>query len=145
MHGLADRRAYGVALEGRFGQAYNEQAFRYFLQLERKRAARAKRPVLLFLLSLKKPATNTGIDPVLASRLFDCLCGCLRETDVIGWYREDRIMGAVLTNVDGECSPEVTAIVRRRVDEALAAGLVTRDIARQLRLRVYHCRPQLKG
>jgi len=145
MHGLADRRAYGVALEGRFGQAYNEQAFRYFLQLERKRAARAKRPVLLLLMSLKKTASSTRIDPALASRLFYCLWGCLRETDVIGWYREDRVVGAVLTNLDGECRSDVTATVRQRIDAAVAARLVQSDVARHLRVRVYQCRPQLKG
>src|SRR2546427_798692 len=50
MYGAADRRSYGVALEGRLGQAYNEEAFRYFLEIERKRAARARRPVRLLLL-----------------------------------------------------------------------------------------------
>src|SRR2546423_953885 len=136
MFGTADRRAYGVALDGRFGQAYNEQAFRYFLQIERKRAARAHRPVLLLLLDLRKPSERLAIDPLLASKLFDCLCRCLRETDVVGWYREDRVAAAVLTQVDGAMPPDVTAVIRQRVGHALREGL-SADVARHLRVRVY--------
>ena len=62
MYGVADRRSYGVSLEGRLGQAYNEDAFRYFFEIERKRAARAHRPVLLLLLDLRdQPAADPRI------------------------------------------------------------------------------------
>jgi hypothetical protein len=144
MYGLAHRRSYGVALDGRFGQAYNEQAFRYFLQIERKRAARAGRPVLLLLLDLRAAPARVRIDPALAAKLFDGLWRCLRETDVVGWCREDRVVGAVLTQVDGEVSPEVTAVIRQRVGHALREGL-SADVARHLRVRVYQLRPGPKG
>jgi hypothetical protein len=144
MYGTADRRAYGVVLEGRFGQAYNEQAFRYFLQIERGRAARAHRPLLLLLLELKRSEDPALIDPAVAAKLFDCLWHCLRETDVMGWYREDRVAGAVLTHVEGECGPEVLDIIRQRVGQMLSESLST-DVARQFRVRVYRCRPQVKG
>jgi hypothetical protein len=69
MYGVADRRSYGVVLEERLGQAYNEQAFRYLLEIERQRAARAHRPVLLLLLDAKEPLeTGADMDPVLAGR-----------------------------------------------------------------------------
>jgi hypothetical protein len=143
MYGVADRRSYGVALDGRFGQAYNEEAFRYFLQIERKRAARAQRPVLLLLLDLRAPA-RLRIDPALAARLFDCLWRCLRETDVVGWYREDRVVGAVLTQVDAAVPPEVADVIRRRVGRALRDGF-SADVARHLRARVIQLRPGPKG
>jgi hypothetical protein len=144
MHGAADRRSYGVVVEGRFGQAYNEQAFRYFLQIERKRAARANRPVLLVVLDLKKSPEMARIDPALTADLFHCLCRCLREADVVGWYREDRVAAAVLTHVDDACRPEVTTVIRQRIEDALSADLFT-DVAQRLRVRVYRCRPTLKG
>jgi hypothetical protein len=144
MYGTADRRSYGVVLEGRFGQAYNEQAFRYFLQIERGRAARARRPVLMVLMELKKSGEPALMDPAVAAKVFECLWRCLRETDVIGWYREDRVAGAVLTHVEGECGPEVLNVIRQRVGETMCASLPT-DVARQFRVRVYRCRPQLKG
>jgi len=140
-----DLRAAGLALTSRRGVvAYNEQAFRYFLENERKRAARANRPVLLMLVNLKKTRQDTRIDAALASKVFYSVWPALRETDVVGWYREERIIGAVLTGADGACGPEVTIAIRRRIDAALSAALV-QDVARQLRVRVYRCRPQLKG
>jgi len=144
MYGTADRRSYGVVLEGRFGQAYNEQAFRYFLQIERGRAARAQRPVLLLLLELRKSDEHALIDPALAAKLFDCLWRCLRETDLVGWYREDRVAGAVMTHVEGECRADVLDVIRQRLGQTLCASLST-DVARRFRVRVYQCRPQLKG
>src|SRR4051812_21468097 len=123
MYGAADRRDYGLVLENRFGQAYNEQAFRYLLQIERKRAARANRPMLLLVLSLKQSPAGARIDPALASKLFYCLCRCLRETDVVGWYREARVAAAALTDVDGTSRPDVTNVIRQRIRGALSADL----------------------
>jgi len=144
MYGVADRRSYAVSLEGRLGQAYNEDAFRYFLEIERKRAARAHRPVLLLLLDLRdQPATGPRIDPTLATRLFSSLWRCLRETDVVGWYREERVAGAVLTQVDDGPRSEVTRVTRERVRTALCQDL-SADVARRLRVRVYQLRAELK-
>ena len=144
MYGVADRRSYGVSLEGRLGQAYNEDAFRYFLEIERKRAARAHRPVLLLLLDLRdQPAIGPRIDPMLAAKLFSGLWRCLRETDVVGWYREERVAGAVLTQVDDGPRSEVTRVTRERVSTALCQDL-SADVARRLRVRVYQLPAELK-
>ena len=143
MHGAVERRPYGVALECRLGQAYNEEAFRYFLEIERKRAARARRPVLLLLLDLKEqPAAH--MDPILAGKLFSGLWLCLRETDVIGWYREDRVAGAVLTQLENGPQSNVSGLIRQRAMGALSHGLSS-DVARRLRVRVYQLRPGPKG
>jgi len=145
MYGAADRRSYGVALEGRLGQAYNEEAFRYFLEIERKRAVRARRPVRLLLLDLKRQAaTDARIDPVLAAKLFSGLWLCLRETDVIGWYREDRVAAAVLNQLEDGPQSDVSDLIRQRVTGALYKSLSS-DIARRLRVRVFQLRPGLKG
>ena len=143
MYGVADRRSYGVSLEGRLGQAYNEEAFRYFLEIERKRAARLGRPCLLLLVGLKDQAKpNVRISPVLATKLFSSLWLCLRETDVIGWYREDRVAGAVLTQLaDGPPEPDV---IRQRVTGALAESLRS-DLARRFQVHVYQLKPKVKN
>jgi hypothetical protein len=141
-YGMSDRRPYGVALESRLGQAYNEEAFRYFLEIERKRAARAQRPVVLLLLDVRR-VTSSGspIDPLLAAKLFSRLWLCLRETDVVGWFREDRIAGAVLIQLDSSPGPNVAQEIRQRVSTAVRDG-VHPDIARRLRVRVYQFRPR---
>jgi hypothetical protein len=145
VYGMSDRRAHGVALESRFGQAYNEEAFRYFLDVERKRAARARRPVVLVLLDLRQLSRDGApVDPLLASKLFAGLWLCLRETDVVGWFREDRIAGAVLSQLDSVAGPDVPSATRHRVRLAIGNGLPT-HIAQRLRVRVYQLRPALKG
>jgi hypothetical protein len=141
----SDRCPYGVALEGRLGRAYNEEAFRYFLEIERKRAPRVGRPCLLLLVGLKnEPKPSMRIDPVMAARLFSGLWECLRETDVIGWYREDRVAGALLTQLADGPLPEVSQVIRERVTAVLGEGLRP-DVARRLEVHVYELRPKPKG
>ena len=54
-----ERCSCAVALDGRVGQIYNEEGFRYFLEIERKRAELSNRPLLLLLVDLK---TEPGMD-----------------------------------------------------------------------------------
>jgi hypothetical protein len=145
MYGTANRRVTGVALEGRLGEAYNEEAFRYFLDLEHRRAVRAGLPVMLLLVDLREAlGTRLRIEPVVASRLFSGLWLSVREADVVGWYREHRVIGAVLTQVEGGQPLAVTQVIRDRVSEALRRNLSV-DVARRLRVRVYQLRAGVKG
>src|SRR5712691_6338751 len=81
MRGESDRCSCGVALESRLGQAYNEQAFRYFLAIERQRSERSGCPFLLLLIDLKEQEGATArLDSMVASDLFSDLWLCLRET-----------------------------------------------------------------
>jgi hypothetical protein len=126
----------GLALEDRNGQAYNEQAFRHFLAIERKRAARASRSFLLLLVSLRKePGTNVAINAKAASRLFSGLAECVREVDFIGWYREERVAGAVLTQAVGTPTPAAVRGIGERVTEVLGRSLSSSE-AQRLKVRV---------
>src|SRR5207249_3846912 len=110
-------------LEGRLGQAYNEQAFRSFLAIERKRSERSGCPFLLLLVALKEQSGVTvRIDPMVAPKLFSALWLCLRETDCIGWYREERVAGAVLTERGDRHPTEVCRLIGQRVSGVLSEG-----------------------
>src|SRR5439155_9556218 len=116
-----DSRACGFARHAGDGEAYNEQAFHYLLDLERKRAAISNRPFLVLLVEFSSHAGGapSDIDGVTAGKLFSILAQCLRETDFIGWYDEPRVAGAVLTQ-NGETDwDEATETVPRRAGEAL--------------------------
>ena len=127
----------GVALEGRLGQAYNEKAFRYFLAIERKRSERWGCPFLLLLVDLKEQeGVSARIDSMVASSLFSTLWLCLRETDFVGWYGEERIAGAVLVDLGDGRPPEVSRLIGQRVSEMLCERLPS-DVARRLRVRIY--------
>ena len=140
---MADRRAESdrclpsVAVEGRLGQAYNEQAFRYLLAIERKRSERSGCPFLLFLIDLKEPAGASGrLDAMVANHLFSNLWRSLRETDFVGWYREERVAGAVLIELGDRRPTEVSRLIGQRVGARLSERLPS-DVARRLRVRIY--------
>src|SRR5438128_9964494 len=120
MGGESDRCFASVALEGRLGQAYNEQAFRYFLAIERKRSERSGHPFLLLLVDLKEQeGAKASLDSMVANNLFSNLRLCLRETDFVGWYREERVAGAVLIELGDRRPTEVSRLIGQRVSERL--------------------------
>jgi hypothetical protein len=119
-----DRCSCGLAMDSRIGHAYNEEAFRYLLSLQRKRAERSDQPFLLVLVDFAGESGSAArIDPMLARKLFSGLCCALRETDLIGWYREEQIAGALLPAPGGQSWPEVSAIVTQRIDRILSESL----------------------
>src|SRR5712691_1183366 len=133
----SDRCLSGVALEGRLGHAYNEEAFRYLLTIERKRSERSGCPFLLLLIDLKEQdGTSARLDSMVASNLFSNLWLCLRDTDCVGWYHEERVAGAVLTELRNGRAMEVSGLIGKRVGERLYERLPS-DVARRLRVRIY--------
>jgi hypothetical protein len=138
----ADRELRGFPLRDGLGHAYNEEAFQYFLEIERKRSELSNRPFLLMLVDFKK---HPRIDSVMADKLFSVLSLCLRETDFVGWYREGRVAGAVLTQHGEPGRDDLSDEVHHRIEEALREGL-PRDLARHLQARVYqipsHVKPE---
>jgi hypothetical protein len=65
----------------------------------------------------------------------------LRETDIVGWYRQDRVVGAVLTARDGAHAPGMSGLIEQRVGAGLRQGLPAK-IASGLRVRVVQLGPQ---
>jgi hypothetical protein len=120
---------------GQVGQAYNEAAFRHFLALDRRRAERSTRSLLLVFVTVRQsPASKVKLTDATAAVLFSELGACVREVDFVGWYREGRVVAAVLTqgvNTPGEMRHRIT----ERLVQALSKRLST-DQARNLRVRV---------
>ena len=112
--------------------AYNEAAFRYFLSLERKRAVRSVRPLQLMLVKLGSHADHSG-DPDTAFRIFSVLNACVREIDLVGWYRED-LVAAALFATDG-----AAVAARDRLSARVLRGFrdsLPGDAAARLRTRI---------
>jgi hypothetical protein len=129
--------AHNVALPNGCGPVYNEEAFRYFLQVERKRAGRSRGRFLLLLVDLKRDAQRRAhFDVAASAKLFVAMWPCLRETDFIGWYRQGRVASAVLTQVSADSGTEVSQLVVDRVRKALETTLPS-DLVRRLQVRIY--------
>ena len=131
----------GVAHKSSLGTAYNEEAFRHLLAVERTRARHARSAILLVLVSAKRPlGTNDRIPAASAARIFAAMWFCLRDVDFTGWFRQDRVAGAVLTHGMEPPSPLVASVIGQRLTKTLLER-VPPDLSSCLRLRVMQLGP----
>ena len=123
------------------GQPYHEGALRYLLAVERRRAARADRPLLIMLVSLKRrTGMSARIDPATSDKLFAALSASVREVDFVGWYRQDRVIGAVLDRCAAVSADDVTARIAARLIDHLGDSLDP-PLARSLKIKVVEVIP----
>jgi hypothetical protein len=135
-HAASDPCACALALAGH-GSAYNEEAFQYLLTVERKRFEHSSRPFVLMLVELEEHSgQTTRFEPELGARLFASLGRSLRDTDVIGWYRDGRIAGAVLTHLGDVSIADVSRQLAERITRTLRDDL-PEAIAHRLKMRLY--------
>jgi hypothetical protein len=128
-----------VAPEGRLRQIYNEEAFRYLLAIERTRAERSCCSFLLVLVDLKNQRGMSGrITPAVAAKLLSGLSLSVRDGDFIGWFREGRVAGAVLTQGPDPPAPDVPRQLGQRITATLRERLPAPLTGR---VRVLHVRP----
>src|SRR2546428_9238677 len=73
---------------------------------------------------------------MVANNLFSNLRLCLRETDFVGWYREERVAGAVLIELGDRRPTEVSRLVGQRVSGVLCESIPS-NVARRLQVHVY--------
>jgi hypothetical protein len=118
---VESRPAY-LRINGEISDAYNEAAFRYFLAIERTRAERSARPLLLLLVKLRKSKNQTGVSQRTSAAIFAALRACVREVDFVGWYREAKVAGAVLAP-SGPAPENLRHQLRDRVVQALTRTL----------------------
>jgi hypothetical protein len=132
----------GHALTGN-AAVYNEEAFRYLLDIERKRFEASLQPFVLVLVDLTRQAGHSERMPGgLSSKIFATLTCTLRDTDVIGWYREDRAIGVVLTHLGDAPVAEITQSMSARITRALGRHLPG-ETGRRLKVRLYQPRARM--
>src|SRR5215468_1314791 len=84
----------------------NEDAFVSMLYLERRRAERAGNRFVLVLVDVKKNLTGHSGKDRMIQALTKSLSESTRETDIIGWYVENSLMGVIGTEL-GKASNEL--------------------------------------
>src|SRR6202166_4007688 len=95
----------------------SEDAFVSMLYLERRRAERAQKRFVLVLVDVKR-ALDDGNKNRTLGKIGIALTNSTRETDILGWYLEDNLIGVIGTEL-GESSP---AVVHERMLEKLRAS-----------------------
>lgn len=83
----------------------SEVLFRKLLCLERKRAERSKKKFVLMLVDAEK-AIHRNPRQDARNTIKSALFLSTRETDIIGWYEEDSVLGVIFTEI-GEGQPRV--------------------------------------
>lgn len=92
----------------------NEDAFVSMLYLERRRAERTQNRFVLMLVDLSSVSAN-GQTSRTARKIAEELSKATRETDVIGWYVEDKMIGVIGTEL-GDATP---SLIQQRFVEKL--------------------------
>src|SRR4051812_22964108 len=132
--------ACGFAPAGAEAQAYNEEAFTYLLQIERRRAARTSQRVVLLVVAIRRNETpRLAVTPDIAAAIFTGLQHGIRDVDFVGWLRESQVAAAVLTQGRSAMPADASRRVGNRVIQALRAHVPAR-VARLLAVRVLHLR-----
>ncbi len=83
----------------------NEEAFVSMLYLERRRAERSQKRFVLVLVDVQKVLSNGHKDRMVPT-LSKALAESTRETDIMGWYLENNLMGIIGTEL-GEAANHV--------------------------------------
>lgn len=76
----------------------DEATFRQMIAVERKRTERSKAPFLLMLLEADK-GTESKEDMATLESMKRVLLSSSRDTDLVGWYKERLILGAIFTGL----------------------------------------------
>ncbi len=84
----------------------NEDAFVSMLYLERRRAERAQNRFVLILVDVQKIVNGVSGKDRMVQMLAKSLSEATRETDIIGWYLDNSLMGVIGTEL-GKASSEI--------------------------------------
>ena len=100
----------------------NGESFQRMLALERKRSERSRKPFLLMLVDLgeRLPSTSNGkaMDSIVSA-----LSLATRATDVIGWYKDDTVIGILFTEIVIEDRSTIMGTMMTRISSMLGRAL----------------------
>ena len=94
-----------------------EDAFVSMLHLERRRAERAEKRFVLMLVDIDSLIREARSSRVLA-KICEALKQSIRETDIIGWYLEDHLIGVIGTEIGRARPRTVQDRLQKKVGEA---------------------------
>jgi lipopolysaccharide/colanic/teichoic acid biosynthesis glycosyltransferase len=99
----------------------SESNFAARLCLERKRAERSGRGFMLALFDLK--ITDQEERRALRDLVVPALCPLVRDTDAVGWYEQDSVMGVIFTHLQEVSRAAAKSILDAKLGRALGAAV----------------------
>jgi lipopolysaccharide/colanic/teichoic acid biosynthesis glycosyltransferase len=131
--GAGNSRRFDILLSGsaptEVRRALKEDAFRRMISVERKRTERSQEPFLLMLLE-SGTQENSGKRAGVLEGTISALLPTIRETDIIGWYKDDAIVGVMFTGLTSSDKNSVLSIILNKVSTALRCDLTLEEFSR---------------
>lgn len=97
-------------------EALSEAIFKRMLAIERKRTERSREPFLLMLLGAGNHHASENGDKALDSML-PFLLSSVRETDVIGWYKDRITVGVIFTGLADNDKNSILSVILSRLSD----------------------------
>jgi len=98
--------------------ALDEKTFKKVIAIERKRTERSKSPFVLMLLEVTNYQNVDKSRKALESIVVALLSAC-RDTDLVGWYKEEIVVGAMFTGLVVDDKNSILTAILNRVSRAL--------------------------
>ncbi len=115
---------------------YPEEVFHGLMHSETARSARSGHPCrILLVYCTNAEGLVVPMESELADKAISVLSVSVRDTDYIGWYRQGRILGVLLTDLLPDSAGEGCDKLKTRLADGLRSVLVSTD-ARLLQIRV---------
>lgn len=100
----------------------NEDAFVSMLYLERRRAERARKRYVLMLVDVKDALAGREKSRI-SDKISKTLCSAMRETDVIGWYLQDSLLGVIGTEIGQATQQQVKESISTKLRGAFSQAV----------------------
>ena len=100
----------------------NETAFASTPYPERRRAERAGKRYVLMLVDVKDVFSSEEA-PTAREKITQILSEITRETDIIGWYLQDSLIGVIGTEIGSASSQEIRQVVTEKFRDAFSRAL----------------------
>src|SRR6266481_9377963 len=104
-----------------------EEDFRRMITLERKRSERTQRPFVLLLLDTGRNLLTQTNGRILLD-ILSALQAATRETDVMGWYESNSVVGVMFTEITPDNNLILSTILSR-ISEVLRDRLTTEQFS----------------
>lgn len=96
-----------------------EESFNELLALERKRTARSKRPFILMLLNIAEFSNGDNSCRTIGDKFVSYLNAIIRDTDTIGWYLCNKVIGIIFTEIGDNSAKLAEDIIVSKVRDGL--------------------------
>jgi lipopolysaccharide/colanic/teichoic acid biosynthesis glycosyltransferase len=116
------RRGTAVTAGALDGSTLDEQSFQRTIALERKRSERSENPFLLVLIQMGNRGDFNETQKTL-EEILTALCRSTRDTDAVGWYESNHIVGVIFTEIGPDTPGPTTDVLTARLEEILCGCL----------------------